>query len=189
MKIVLTTARMILREFVESDAETLFALDSDPEVVRYVGLSVPTELAPYQTLIRERYLPYYQRYPAYGYWAALERASNEFLGWFHLRPAQDYRFAREAGYRPGDVDLGYRFRRAVWGRGYASEGAQALVRRALTTEDAARVVACAFVTNRGSLRVMEKAGLRLEAQIALSEFETPALVYALTREEFARAGR
>jgi RimJ/RimL family protein N-acetyltransferase len=105
--IVLETPRLVLRQFSEADAEDQFALDSDPEVMRYIG---PLRLADpdaYRQRFREYHLPYYARYPSYGFWAAVEKARGAFLGWFHLGPALDYRFAAEADYREDDVDLGY----------------------------------------------------------------------------------
>jgi RimJ/RimL family protein N-acetyltransferase len=52
---------------------------------------------------------YYQRFPGYGFWAALEKTTGEFLGWFHFRPGPN---------DPQDQpELGYRLRHAAWGRG------------------------------------------------------------------------
>src|SRR5262249_12858439 len=125
----LQTTRLVLREFTEADAEALRELDGDPEVRRYVGGEVP-DVEAYRRMITQRFAAGYAE--GWGFWAAQEKASGEFLGWFHLRPAREYRYANEAGYRPGDIDLGYRLRRAAWGRGYATEGALALVAYAFT---------------------------------------------------------
>ena len=67
------------------------------------------------------FLPYYAKGPDFGFWVAEERATRQFVGWFHLRPALDYRFAREAGFVEGEFDTGYRLVRAAWGKGYATE--------------------------------------------------------------------
>ena len=50
--------------------------------------------------------------PEFGFWAAVERSTGQFIGWFHLRP--------DEGAQPGEVELGYRLRRSAWGRGYAT---------------------------------------------------------------------
>ncbi len=133
-------------------------------------------------------IPYYARHPGYGFWAAVEKGAGAFLGWFHLRPALDYRFAAEAAYCLGDRDLGYRFRRAVWGRGYATEGSRALVREAFTVLEAACVVATALVGNRASTRVMEKAGLRRGAEFHIPGYDEPAVKYALERNNYDPQG-
>lgn len=171
MTLLLQTARLSLRPFTAEDAAGLFALDDDPEVLRYIGPVRLADVAAYRELIVERWLPYFQKNPGYGFFAAENRATGAFLGWFHLRNALDYRFAREAAYQPGDVDLGYRLMRHAWGQGLASEGAQALVAKAWTDPAVQRVVACALVSNRASLRVMEKAGLRFDGHFTIPGYE------------------
>jgi RimJ/RimL family protein N-acetyltransferase len=172
------TERLLLRPFTEDDANHLFALDSDPEVMRWIG---PVQLASpdaYRQMIRDRFLPYYQKDQG-GFWATSARSSGEFLGWFHLRPALDYRFAKEAGYREGDFDLGYRLKRSAWGKGLATEGSQALIERAWTAFGARRIVSCALIGNVASTRVMEKVGLRRDGQFAIPGYEMPAVRYVL----------
>jgi RimJ/RimL family protein N-acetyltransferase len=55
--------------------------------------------------------------------------------------------------------LGYRLRASAWGRGYATEGARALVCRAFTELAVTRIVATTMAVNTRSRRVLEKAGL------------------------------
>ena len=64
--------------------------------------------------------------------------------------------------------LGYRLRRSAWGRGYATEGARALVRRAFLELGADEVVATTMAVNVGSRAVLEKAGLRYARTVHLS---------------------
>jgi ribosomal-protein-alanine N-acetyltransferase len=180
MKIHLETERLILREFTEDDAASLYELDSDSDVMRYVG-SLSSRLADpqaYRERIRTGYFPYYEKYQGYGYWAVIEKSSREFIGWFHLRPALDYRFAAAAGFRPGDIDLGYRFRKSSWGKGYATEGARSLVHKAFDEQGAACVVAVALAGNSASIRVLEKTGLRFVNEFDLPGYG-PAVKYAL----------
>jgi RimJ/RimL family protein N-acetyltransferase len=178
--IYLETQRLHLRQFTEEDADNLLALDSDPEVMRYIG---PIQLAnpdAYREMIRERFLPYYLKDQG-GFWAALDKAGGDFLGWFHMRPALDYRFAKEAGYQVGDFDLGYRLRRGAWGKGYATEGSRALIDKALTDLGARRIVSCALVGNVASTRVMEKVGLQRDGLFAIPGYEMPAVRYVQNR--------
>ena len=178
MRAIYQTERLLLREFVDADADRLFLLDSDPEVRQFVGLPAPESAEPYLQAIRGRYQNYYERTPGLGFWALESRSAGEFLGWFHLRPAMDYRFAEACRYRAGDVDLGYRLRREAWGRGYATEMSRHLVDQAFEKRAARRVVACTLAANIASVRVLEKAGLEREADVRLPGFEEPALVYA-----------
>ena len=81
-------------------------------------------------------------------WAALEKRSGAFAGWFSL-----------LGRREGVSELGYRLRRGAWGRGLASEGAGALVSFGFANKKLARIVATTMAVNLASRRVLEKAGL------------------------------
>jgi RimJ/RimL family protein N-acetyltransferase len=184
MLIHLETPRLLLRRFTEADAADLFALDSDAEVIRYIGPRQVADVQASRRLISERFVPYYAKNPGYGFWAAQARPSGDFLGWFHLRPALDYRYAREAGYQAGEVDLGYRLRRAAWGQGYATEGSLALVAKAFTEERPAAVVSCALLANVASTRVMEKVGLKRLGLFSLPGYEMPSVKYALLRTEW-----
>lgn len=184
MQVFLETERLILRRFTEDDAAHLFELDSDPEVMRYIGPHALPNVEAYRQRITTRFLPYYARYHHFGFWVVVGKATGAFAGWFHLTPASDYRFHAEAGYDMDDVDIGFRFRRAAWGQGYATEGARVLVRQAFTETDAAAVVATVLAGNVASIRVLEKAGLKLAHEFALPGYDMPAVKYALRRDDF-----
>ena len=152
MVVFLETARLRLRALTNGDVEHLFALDDDPEVMRFINGGRPASRA----AILDRQLPAMMRgFPAYGggpaCWAAEERASGRFVGWFALRPLDPD--------RPEVADLGYRLRRDAWGRGYATEGARALVDKGFRDLGVRRVVADTMTVNARSRRVLEKVGL------------------------------
>lgn len=182
---VLETDRLRLRGFADSDADAhlLFELDSDPEVMRFIGpFGLPTVEA-YRERIRTVWLPYYAPHSARGCWAIVEKATDQFAGWVFLRPAVDYKFAAEAGWtRATDLELGYRLRRAVWGRGIATEAARLLMTRALADPAVTGVVAAALVPNRASTRVMEKLGLARVREFPVPGFADPLVTYAVCRE-------
>lgn len=184
MKVFLETSRLILREFTEADAADLFALNADPEVMRYIGPSDLGDVEAYRERIRTLNIPYYASHPGFGVWAAVEKTGGAFLGWFILRHALDCRFAAEAGFRSGDVELGYRLRKAVWGMGYATEGSLALVDRAFADPAVAFVVSSALAGNVASIRVMEKAGLRRVGEFRIPGYDQPSVKYALDRDEY-----
>lgn len=151
MEVLLETERLQLRRFTPADGEHLCRLDNDPEVMRYINGGTPTP----RQAIDERILPLFLRYddatPGFGFWAAIEQVTGDFVGWFVFRPTGD---------EPEEVALGYRFRRATWGKGYATEGASALIDRGFAEWGVARVVATAYEENIASRRVMEKLGMR-----------------------------
>jgi RimJ/RimL family protein N-acetyltransferase len=182
MHVFLETDRLILRRFTMDDVDRIVALDSDPEVTRYVTGGVPTTREEAETEYLPAYLAYYERWPGYGFWAVVEKASGEFIGWFHLRP--------EPGHPADEPELGYRFVRAAWGKGYGTEGSRALVRVAFEELGASRVLASAMAVHTASRRVMEKSGLRLvrtfhgDWPYRIPGDEAGDVEYAITRDEW-----
>jgi [ribosomal protein S5]-alanine N-acetyltransferase len=185
MTTFLETERLILRQFTDTEADgaLLLDLDSDPEVMRYIGPFTLGGIEAYRERIRTYWLPYYAAHPARGLWATIEKSTNEFIGWIFLRPSTDSRFAAEVGWtRPTDIEIGYRFRRTSWGRGLATEVAKVLVSLALDDPTVTCVVSYALVPNRGSTRVMEKSGLSRVREFALTGYTDPGVMYAACGE-------
>ena len=183
MQIFLETGRMVLRQCAAADVDRLVELHNDPAVMRYLGPCEETA-----EHVRDEVLPRWLRLYAqgFGYWAAIEKATGAFLGWFLFRPPMVHP-------EPGVVELGYRLHVAAWGRGFATEGAIALVDRGFAEMGVQRVVANTMTINRGSQRVMQKAGLRFVRTVHLSHThpidgsEHGDVEYALTREEWHAA--
>ena len=182
MRIFLETGRLRLRRFDKSDVDNLVALDGDPLVMRYLTGGRATPRAEIETDYLPAFLSYYERFPGYGFWAAMAKSSDDFLGWFHLRPKPE---------DPQDEpELGYRLRQAAWGQGYATEGARALIHKAFGELDASRVYAETMAVNAASRRVMEKSGLRyvrtfhLDWPESIPGSEAGDVEYALSRAEY-----
>ena len=152
MHVFLETERLVLRRFTEDDVDHLVDLDGDPQVMHFINGGRPTPRAEIETDVLPAFLGYYERFAGYGFWAAVEKSSGQFVGWFHFRPAK--------AAPPDEVELGYRLRRSAWGKGYATEGSRALIDKGFAELGVQRVVAFTMVVNVASRRVMEKAGLR-----------------------------
>jgi len=152
VQIFLETERLVLRRFTEDDVENLVELDGDPDVMRFINGGRPTTREEIESEELPAFLSYYERFAGYGFWAAVEKSTAQFVGWFHFRPPD--------AARPDDVELGYRLRKSVWGKGYATEGSRALIEKGFAETSAQRVFASTMVVNVASRRVMEKAGLR-----------------------------
>jgi RimJ/RimL family protein N-acetyltransferase len=179
---VLETTRLTLRRFAPDDVELLVELDSDPLVMLYITGGRVTPRGEIEEHELPAFLAHYARWPRWGFFAAEEKATRTFLGWFHLRPSDG---------DPDDVvELGYRLRREAWGQGYASEGARALVAYAFAS-GARRVYAMTMVVNVASRRVLEKAGLRYvrtfhaEWPYKIEGDEQGDVEYALTHAEWS----
>ena len=153
MHVFLETERLVLRRFTKGDVGNLAGLDADPDVMRFVSGGAPTSREEIENDFLPAFLGYYQRYQAFGFWAAIEKSTGDFLGWFHFRPRQ--------GSAPDQVELGYRLRKSAWGKGYATEGSRALIRKGFAESGVRCVTAEAMAANTASRRVMEKAGLTL----------------------------
>ena len=86
----------------------------------YITGGSPTSREIIETDFLPAFLAYYERGNRYGFWAVVEKSSGDFLGWFHFRPPHD-------STDPDVAELGYRLRKAAWGKGYATEGSQAII--------------------------------------------------------------
>lgn len=179
--IVVKTPRLAIRQFTEDDIDNLFNLNSDPEVMRYIGRPASREVL--QEGIIPFHLDAYQRFDRLGTWAAESANTGEFLGWFHFR-AED-----------GDVtniDLGYRLRRSAWNHGYATEGSKALIHMGFADLGVQRVFAHAMAANAASRRVLEKCGLTLVHTVpyggpdadVIDGAEQGEVEYALTKPDW-----
>lgn len=140
------TDRLILRPRQLSDLEDSIAINSDPEVMRYLGAVWPPE--------RQRAHLSAQIATDFGeglgYWSLFEQsAPDQMLGWALLTPL------------PGteDVQIGYRLRRDAWGRGIATEAAARLADYAFSDLRLPALAASVHPENLGSQRVLAKLGL------------------------------
>ncbi len=186
MRAFLETERLVLRPFsgTEAEVDDLVALENDPDVMRFIngGRPVSRETIRMHTLPRLRH-----NYPCFGtrgYWAAEERTTGRFLGWFEFRPLDESSTA--------EVELGYRLNRAAWGRGFATEGSRALIDKGFTDLGVDRVTANTMAVNARSRRVLEKAGLVFVRNFTgdwaepIEGSEHGDVEYDLTRSEWAR---
>jgi RimJ/RimL family protein N-acetyltransferase len=101
------TERLVMRPIELPDVEQLVALDSGAEVMRYLTRGEPTASSEVEVVVRQRLGTR---------WMAYERETKGFVGWFGAKPTCEDQY-----------ELGYRLARRYWGRGFATEGAPALV--------------------------------------------------------------
>jgi RimJ/RimL family protein N-acetyltransferase len=175
MKASFKTARLLLSPVREADRENLVALERDPEVMRF--LNGGQRNADDRAGDSAGFLT--PRGGEDDVWAAVETRSGAFVGWFSLRHLDD-----------GIGELGFRLRRAAWGRGLASEGAIALVAMGFADQDLARIAATTMAVNSASRRVMEKTRLTHVRTIypswrnPLPGSELGEVEYEITRQEW-----
>jgi RimJ/RimL family protein N-acetyltransferase len=165
------TERLDLRPITLDDVGLLVELDSDPEVMRYLTGGKPSTPADVEDVIRS----------SIGHrWIAAERATGDFVGWFGFHAAGD-----------GEYEVGYRLRRAAWGRGLATEGTRALLALLFDELGATRVFAQTMAVNERSRAVMERCGMRyartfhLEWDNPIDGTEHGEVEYELPREDWS----
>ena len=169
MNVFLETPRLILRQFTEDDVDNLVTLDSDRDVMRFINGGVASSREAITTKFLPDVLSYYSEYDNLGFWAIIEKSSQEFIGWVVLRPESRFRIAELLNVAESDaMELGYRLRQISWGKGYATEASQALINKVLTAEKIAKIIAWALPENKASIRVMEKLGMTLQQEYILT---------------------
>ena len=101
--VLLETGRLVLRQFTMSDADNLASLDADPDVMRFVTGGLATSREEIKDSILPGFMAWYRCPGGYGCWAADEKSTGAFLGWFRFHPRQ--------GGPAGEIVLGFRLRK------------------------------------------------------------------------------
>jgi RimJ/RimL family protein N-acetyltransferase len=144
---VLKTPRLDLRKFETDDASFFYEMNSNPEVIRYTGDSNFESVADARQFIEN-----YDHYSKHGYgrWTVVLRQTGEPIGFCGLKNHPD----------EGYIDLGYRFVQKHWRQGYTTEAAQACVYYGFHHLGLNEIVGRTAEDNRGSIRVLEKIGMK-----------------------------
>ncbi len=153
MKIFAETERLLFREILPADEHHFFELDSDLEVQKYVGKKPVTDLAQCRAVIlsvRDQY-----QKNGIGRWAVVLKSTGEFIGWAGLKLVTE-----PVNNHSHFYDLGYRFIRKHWGKGYGQEAARASVKFGFEAMGLKKINAYAHAENAGSRKILEKTGLR-----------------------------
>ena len=152
MKTVIETERLLLRPMLLSDTAGMFELDSNPEVLRYLGNKPLTDIEQSREIIENIHRQYLEN--GIGRWAVILKETNEFIGWSGLKVEKNIN-GHEQFY-----DLGYRFIQKHWGKGYGYESAKAFVEFGFEEMKLNKICASFVRGNSGSQRIMEKCGLQ-----------------------------
>ena len=160
MKQILETNRLILRELNPDDAKNFYDLNSNPNIIKYTGNSAFKNVEE-----ASGFLENYQDYKlnGYGRWAVIEKATDKFIGWCGLK----------FGEMKNETDIGFRFFEEEWNKGYATESGVACMQYGFENLKLKRIVGRAMKENIGSIKVLEKIGLKYEKDI---EFDGNAAV-------------
>jgi ribosomal-protein-alanine N-acetyltransferase len=148
---ILTTERLSLRALRPNDAEALMALYSDPQVLRFLNLA-PTDSAEKALGLINWFNDLFEQQIGVQ-WAFTQSGEDRLIG-----TGGAYGWDRDNR----RVDIGYHILPALWGRGYATEAARAVVQWCFDHLDVHRVQADCTEGNIASERVMLKCGFTHE---------------------------
>jgi [ribosomal protein S5]-alanine N-acetyltransferase len=154
MKVILETGRLLVREYVEEDAEAFFRLNTDPEVLRFVPDKALQSVEQARQLLVDHPIADYRKH-GFGRGACILKSTGEQIGFAGLKYLDEL----------GEVDVAYRLLPAYWGQGLATEAALASVRYGFADLDLKQIIGLVMPANVASVRVLEKAGLRYDATV------------------------
>jgi len=150
MKIITQTERLYLREFNSKDATHFYNLNLDEAVLRYTGDYVFKSVNS-----AEYFLKNYNQYQLHnmGRWAVCDKNTDEFLGWCGLK------FHPNSKINTQFVEVGYRFLKKNWNKGYATESCIATIDYGFNQLKLKMIFAHAHINNLPSHNVLKKCGL------------------------------
>lgn len=164
---ILETDRLILRQFTPQDAEFILELLNDPSFIQNIGdRNIRTGDDACAYIMNGPAASYAKN--GFGLYAVVLKETGETIGMCGL-------IKREA---LDDVDIGYALLPRFWSRGYAVEAARATKMYAKDAIGLKRLVAITDPANQGSIRVLEKLGLRFEKMVRLSADDIELKLFA-----------
>jgi RimJ/RimL family protein N-acetyltransferase len=156
--IVVETERLTLRRLDLGDAEFILGLLNDPSFLRFIGDKGVRNVEDAREYIAKGPIASYERF-GFGLYLTERKADRVPIGICGLLKRDSLE----------DVDLGFAFLPRFWSKGYAFESASAVMNLARSALELTRVVAIASPENEGSIRLLEKLGMKFESMVRLSE--------------------
>ena len=178
MNPVLLTRRLRLSDFSASHLPDLARMNADPEVMRYF----PATLNPEESVALLQRITEHQRINGYSLFALHLKESDAFVGWCGLMVVPF-----EAHFTPA-VEIGWRLNKIFWGKGLATEAAEAVLRLGFVELGLSEIVSFTAEFNQPSIRVMQKIGMQSEPKDAFDHPKLPTnhplqrhILYRLTK--------
>jgi len=169
---IFETERLYFREIIPADADAMFELDADPEVHRFLGKH-PIETLE-QAMAQIHFIRQQYDDNGVGRLAIIEKESDQFIGWGAFKLITE-----SVNGHQNFHDLGYRFLKRYWGKGYATEAAKASIKYGFNYLKLPVMYAIADVDHLASRKVLEKCGFLNEG---VFEYDgTPHIWYTLNR--------
>ena len=163
---MIKTKRIYLRRFTMDEADLLFQLDGDADVMKYITIGIPRTMDEVIEKSMPRILKSYQDKSDFGIFSAYLINSDKYIGWFQFEKDKEFE---------DSIEIGWRLKKQYWGNGYATEVATVLCE--LGIKMGKTIVARAMIENIASIRVMEKTGLKFEKEFWYPHSDSPDVLY------------
>ncbi|TVP16318.1 GNAT family N-acetyltransferase [Shewanella sp. KCT] len=171
----------------EQDAQLLYDLNLDPEVMRYINGGKPSTMAEIEDYFIPRIQGFTNSENGWGLWKVTTLASESelgdtFIGWILVRPMDFYTDEP----KHSDLEVGWRFAQMSWGKGYATEAAKAVC-NALVKQSSGNGKAITHFSaiadphNKGSINIMIKLGMEYikNTSVDTPEGEVEVVLYRM----------
>lgn len=175
MAIFLETKRLLLKISEPSELQEWVLLRQDPVVMKYIGdINTKEEV---EDFFFDVVIPYHKKH-GLGFCSVFEKETGYFIGQaglFHI------------GYDDSQVDIevAYRFLKKFWGKGYATESANALIKFGFSNLLVKKLVGFAWLGNTASSQVLQKAGMHF-VEKKLGDRNQEILRYEIDRDTFLK---
>jgi RimJ/RimL family protein N-acetyltransferase len=172
----LQTPRLIIRRFRSEDWPDLHQLQGDPEATKFLGGFWSEDKTREVTM---RIAMAYETNP-WEWLAVADRATDRVLGACWLGPLNP-KWCTALGWG-SQIELGYRYAKQYWGKGYATEAGRAMLARGFGELKLPRIVAITDVGNAASERVIQKLGMKFVGGGTHGDVSIRG--YAMDREQY-----
>ena len=165
---ILETERLYLCHLSISDAPFIIELLNDPSFIQNIGDRNVRTIADAEAYISKGPITSYEK-NGFGLDLVVLKETGESIGICGLIKRDTLE----------DVDIGYAFLPKFWKKGYGAESALAVLEYGLKVKGLKRIVAITLEANRGSVRVLEKIGLKFEKMIKLTGDDEELMLFAI----------
>ena len=188
MLTVTPSARLTYRRVTAQDRDFLFEIDQDEEVMRYLTGGRKTTRKEVDEVFIPRIESFNNEEKGWGLWqVSLSTGNRQAIGWILVRPLGFF----TGNPQPDNLELGWRFRRQSWGKGYATEAAHAALKYGFELAHLPKIVSSTTPLNKRSVRVMEKIGMHHDCnndfdhpKLAADDSRLGHILYHITREQY-----
>ena len=153
--LVKNSERLSYSLMTRDDAEIMFQIDQDPEVMRYINGGTMTTKEDVQNIYIPRMESYTDPSKGWGLWKITILKNSEVIGFILVRPMAFFTDSPEFK----NLELGWRFTQKSWGFGYATESAEHIKQAMILSSDVEQFTAIAMEENLASIKIMDKLGM------------------------------